>query len=100
MCNLLYFILEKKNLYDLNFYIEYFIVLFLVIDSCFVKQRCFNPHSGTDSLIVIPVSQASAEQRAGRAGRVRSGKAYRLCTGNNNFLQSCYADDVKLIFSN
>ena len=51
-----------------------------------MKLRCFNPHSGTDSLIVIPVSQASAEQRAGRAGRMRSGKAYRLCTGNNYFI--------------
>lgn len=51
-----------------------------IIDSCFVKLRCFNPHSCTDSLVIIPISQASAEQRAGRAGRVRSGKAYRLCT--------------------
>lgn len=59
----------------------------LVIDSCFVKLRCYNPHSSTDSLVVVTVSQASAEQRAGRAGRVRSGKAYRLCTG---ILFYCY----------
>ncbi|KAF8781810.1 putative ATP-dependent RNA helicase DHX35 like protein [Argiope bruennichi] len=51
-----------------------------VIDCCFVKLKCFNMHSCTDSLVIVPVSQASAEQRAGRAGRVRSGKAYRLCT--------------------
>lgn len=50
-----------------------------VIDCCFVKLRYFNPHSCTDSLIVVPVSQAAAEQRAGRAGRVREGKAFRLC---------------------
>lgn len=82
--NLMCFILQKK-LCNFNFYIEYHLVLFSVIDSCFVKLRCFNPHSGTDSLIIVPVSQASAEQRAGRAGRVRSGKAYRLCTGNKHF---------------
>ncbi|KAG8200740.1 hypothetical protein JTE90_022345 [Oedothorax gibbosus] len=51
-----------------------------IIDCCFVKLRVYNPHSCTDSLVVVPVSQASAEQRSGRAGRVRSGKAYRLCT--------------------
>ena len=43
-------------------------------------MRAFNPSSGVDSLIVVPTSRASAEQRAGRAGRVRSGKAYRLYT--------------------
>lgn len=30
--------------------------------------------------MVVPVSQSSARQRAGRAGRVRSGKVYRLYT--------------------
>ncbi|XP_063229909.1 probable ATP-dependent RNA helicase DHX35 [Bacillus rossius redtenbacheri] len=51
-----------------------------VVDCGFVKLRWFNPEAHTDSLIVVPVSQASADQRAGRAGRVRSGKAYRLYT--------------------
>ncbi|XP_067128593.1 probable ATP-dependent RNA helicase DHX35 [Centruroides vittatus] len=51
-----------------------------VIDCGFVKLRCYNPYTNTDSLIVVPVSQASAEQRAGRAGRVRFGKVYRLYT--------------------
>ncbi len=49
-----------------------------IIDCGFVKLKAFNPSSGVESLLVVPVSQASAEQRAGRAGRVRSGKAYRL----------------------
>ncbi|PSN42130.1 putative ATP-dependent RNA helicase DHX35 [Blattella germanica] len=49
-----------------------------VIDCGFVKLRWFNPEAHIDSLVVVPVSQASANQRAGRAGRVRSGKAYRL----------------------
>ena len=33
-----------------------------------------------ESLIVVPISQSSAIQRAGRAGRMRSGKTYRLYT--------------------
>lgn len=34
----------------------------------------------SESLKVVPVSQSSAVQRAGRAGRVRSGKVFRLYT--------------------
>ena len=33
-----------------------------------------------ESLVIVPVSQASAQQRAGRAGRLRPGKCYRLYT--------------------
>jgi hypothetical protein len=33
-----------------------------------------------DSLVVAPISQASARQRAGRAGRTGPGKCYRLYT--------------------
>jgi len=49
-----------------------------VIDSGFVKMRWYNSKSHTDALVVVPTSQASAIQRAGRAGRTRSGKVYRL----------------------
>ena len=48
-----------------------------VVDSGFVKMRWYNIDTHTDSLVVCPTSKASAEQRAGRAGRVRSGKVYR-----------------------
>ena len=48
-----------------------------VVDSGFVKLRCYSPDTHTDSLVVCPTSKASAEQRAGRAGRVRAGKVYR-----------------------
>ncbi|XP_048512923.1 probable ATP-dependent RNA helicase DHX35 isoform X2 [Athalia rosae] len=51
-----------------------------VIDSGFAKIRWFEVETHTDSLIIAPVSKASANQRAGRAGRVRSGKTYRLYT--------------------
>ncbi|VDI31476.1 ATP-dependent RNA helicase DDX35, partial [Mytilus galloprovincialis] len=51
-----------------------------IIDCGFVKIKAYNPTTGIESLVIIPVSQASANQRAGRAGRVRAGKAYRLYT--------------------
>lgn len=51
-----------------------------VIDPGFCKQNCYNPRTGMESLIVTPVSQASANQRAGRAGRTAPGKAFRLFT--------------------
>ncbi len=48
-----------------------------VVDSGFVKLRWYNPDTQTDALVVVPVSQSSAQQRAGRAGRMRPGKVYR-----------------------
>ncbi|KAH8155842.1 uncharacterized protein LAJ45_00854 [Morchella importuna] len=51
-----------------------------VIDCGFVKLRAFNPHTGIESLTVVPISKASATQRAGRAGRTRAGKCFRLYT--------------------
>eukprot|EP00960_Hanusia_phi_P038803 753607-Hanusia_phi.AAC.3 len=51
-----------------------------VLDCMFVKIKSYNAKLGVDYLTVMPVSAASAVQRSGRAGRVRSGKAYRMCT--------------------
>ncbi|KAG8897071.1 Cyclin-dependent kinase catalytic subunit [Tulasnella sp. 403] len=51
-----------------------------VIDPGFVKQKAYNPRTGMSSLTVVPCSRASANQRAGRAGRVGAGKAFRLYT--------------------
>lgn len=51
-----------------------------VVDSVFAKQRCHDPLTGLESLLVAPISKANAAQRAGRAGRVRPGHAFRLCT--------------------
>ncbi|XP_026934107.1 probable ATP-dependent RNA helicase DHX35 isoform X2 [Sagmatias obliquidens] len=51
-----------------------------VIDCGFVKLRAYNPRTAIECLVVVPVSQASASQRAGRGGRSRSGKCYRLYT--------------------
>ncbi|CAP33531.2 Protein CBG15221 [Caenorhabditis briggsae] len=49
-----------------------------VIDTGYVKLRAVNANNGVESLMRVTVSQASAEQRAGRAGRIRPGKCYRL----------------------
>ncbi|KII65040.1 putative pre-mRNA-splicing factor ATP-dependent RNA helicase DHX16 [Thelohanellus kitauei] len=51
-----------------------------VIDPGFCKHKSYNPKSGIESLIVTPISKASAQQRAGRAGRVAAGKCFRLYT--------------------
>ncbi|KAI9056633.1 P-loop containing nucleoside triphosphate hydrolase protein [Trametes sanguinea] len=51
-----------------------------VVDSGFVKIRTYNPTTAMSSLVTTPVSQASATQRAGRAGRTAPGVCYRLYT--------------------
>ncbi|KAL4173138.1 hypothetical protein KRP22_008293 [Phytophthora ramorum] len=51
-----------------------------VVDGCFTKLAFFNPLTGVEALLTAPVSKASAKQRAGRAGRSRPGKCFRLCT--------------------
>jgi ATP-dependent helicase HrpB len=51
-----------------------------VIDSGQLKSPRFDPTSGLTRLETIPISKASAEQRAGRAGRLGPGYCYRLWT--------------------
>jgi pre-mRNA-splicing factor ATP-dependent RNA helicase DHX38/PRP16 len=59
-----------------------------VIDTGFCKLKVYNPRVGMDSLQVTPISQANANQRAGRAGRTGPGYCYRLYT------ESCYKYDL------
>lgn len=56
--------------------------IYYVVDPGFAKIKTFNPKLGMNSLIVSPISQASAKQRAGRAGRTGPGKCFRLYTEN------------------
>lgn len=51
-----------------------------VVDCGFVKLRAYNPQTGIETLTATPISKASATQRAGRAGRTKPGKCYRLYT--------------------
>ena len=50
----------------------------VVIDSGLAREPRFEPNSGFSRLEVVSIAQASADQRAGRAGRVAEGWAYRL----------------------
>ena len=50
----------------------------VVVDSGLAREPRFDPNSGFSRLDVVAISQASADQRAGRAGRVAEGWAYRL----------------------
>lgn len=49
-----------------------------VVDSGLAREPRFDPTSGFARLDTVTISQASADQRAGRAGRVAEGVAYRL----------------------
>ncbi|CAJ0555078.1 Ff.00g051430.m01.CDS01 [Fusarium sp. VM40] len=51
-----------------------------VVDPGFSKQKIYNPRIRVESLLVSPISKASAQQRAGRAGRTKPGKCFRLYT--------------------
>jgi pre-mRNA-splicing factor ATP-dependent RNA helicase DHX16 len=51
-----------------------------VVDCGLVKQASYNPRTGVESLHEVEISQASARQRLGRAGRTGPGKCFRLYT--------------------
>ena len=56
-----------------------------VIDSLFAKQQAYNPLTGLDSLLVAPISRASAAQRAGTADELPSD----CVIGCGRLLMSC-----------
>jgi ATP-dependent RNA helicase DHX8/PRP22 len=51
-----------------------------VVDPGYVKQKIYDPNTGIESLTIVPISRASADQRCGRAGRTAPGKCYRIYT--------------------
>ena len=51
-----------------------------VVDTGRVKEKIFDPKKNMSALVVKSISKSSAEQRKGRAGRLSSGKCYRLYT--------------------
>jgi ATP-dependent helicase HrpB len=52
----------------------------IVIDAGLMRVPRFSPRSGMTRLETVRVSQASADQRRGRAGRLEPGVCYRLWT--------------------
>jgi len=55
-----------------------------VVDSGLERAASFSPWSGVGELVTAPICQASATQRAGRAGRTRAGRALRLYTKHDH----------------
>ena len=49
-----------------------------VVDSGLMRVPRFSPATGMSGLVTLPLSRDRAEQRRGRAGRVRAGVCYRL----------------------
>ncbi|KAI8351140.1 P-loop containing nucleoside triphosphate hydrolase protein [Blakeslea trispora] len=69
-----------------------------VIDPGFAKQKVYNPRIRVESLLVSPISKASAQQRAGRAGRTRPGKSFRLYTEtafNQELIETTYPEILR-----
>lgn len=56
----------------------------IVIDSGFGKTTRFDPNSGLSRLETIRISNDSADQRAGRAGRLAPGVCYRMWAEKDN----------------
>src|SRR5690606_24473348 len=52
----------------------------VVIDAGLARQARFDPHRGINTLLIEKISRASADQRAGRAGRTAPGVCLRLWT--------------------
>lgn len=50
----------------------------IVVDSGLARSPRFDPSNGLTKLTTVSVSRASADQRTGRAGRVRAGMGVRL----------------------
>ncbi|KAL6525890.1 hypothetical protein OROMI_030285 [Orobanche minor] len=74
-----------------------------VIDPGFAKQKVYNPRIRVESLLVSPISKASAHQRSGRAGRTQPGKCFRLYTEksfNNDLVPQTYPEVLRSNLAN
>ena len=56
----------------------------LVIDSGLARIPRYDPYRGINTLLIEKISRASAEQRAGRAGRTAPGHCLRLWTAHEH----------------
>jgi len=57
------------------------------VDSGFCKFNVYNLRKGIDSLVTIPISKASAIQRAGRVGRNSLGICFRLYSEDSYYTE-------------
>ncbi len=63
----------------------------VVIDAGLQRRSRFDPNSGMNRLVTDRVSKASAEQRAGRAGRLEPGMCYRLWSAGEQQAMAAFA---------
>lgn len=63
-----------------------------VVDSGMAKESRFEPGTGMNVLKVCRISQSSANQRAGRAGRTEPGRCYRLYSEYDFDLMPCHQE--------
>jgi HrpA-like RNA helicase len=67
-----------------------------VVDNGLAKMKFHFPRVGLEALLVHPISQASALQRAGRAGREAPGQVFRLYTEEDfNRLEKASTAEIK-----
>ncbi len=64
----------------------------IVIDCGLMRIPRFDPNTGLTRLVTLPVSQASADQRCGRAGRLQAGVCYRLWSQGTHLLAQTPAE--------
>ncbi|MEX0339137.1 MAG: ATP-dependent helicase HrpB [Arenibacterium sp.] len=62
----------------------------VVVDAGLARRAKFDPGSGMSRLVTEKLSRAEATQRAGRAGRVSAGRAYRLWTKGEHGALAAY----------
>ena len=70
-----------------------------VVDSGMMKQSEYDPHKKLTTLDTVQITQAHATQRAGRAGRTRPGKCFRLYT-EHTFQRMLEAPVPEIVRSN
>lgn len=69
-----------------------------VIDAGLAREASFDPRRGIDTLLIRKISRASAEQRAGRAGRTGPGRCYRLWSENDHARREAFdAPEVRRV---
>jgi ATP-dependent helicase HrpB len=68
----------------------------VVIDSGLAREPRFDPNSGFSRLETVHISQASADQRCGRAGRVAEGWCYRLWA-NSQRLDAARTPEIQTV---